>query len=112
MPFGNADIVGGGIDAGDMGAQPRQRLGEQAAAAADIEQAEACERADFARVARVAARIGKMLADVIADIGDAHGVEFVQRAHGAFFGPPFGTQPVESGDIGLVHRAPETACAL
>lgn len=43
MQAGHADIAAGGIRAGDCGAQPRQRLGHQPAAASDIEDVKAGE---------------------------------------------------------------------
>ena len=44
MMAGGLDRGGSRIDADDVGAKPRQRLGEQAGPAADIEQAHARER--------------------------------------------------------------------
>ena len=50
------DIVGRRIGADDLRAQPRHRLAEQAAAAADVEDAQAFERARHARIAAEALR--------------------------------------------------------
>ena len=38
MRAGDGDRLGAGVDAGDGEAEPRHRLGDEAAAAADIEQ--------------------------------------------------------------------------
>ena len=70
------------IDAGDGRPQPRQRLGQQPAAAADVEHLQPAAVAGQARVSP------ETLAGLVADVGDPHRVELVQRCHWAARVPP------------------------
>ena len=79
---GDRDVALDGVDAGDAGAEPRHRLGQQAAAAADVEQREACQGAGRQRVAAMTG------GDAVADEGDARRVELVQRPELALRVPP------------------------
>ena len=92
------DVALGGVDADDFGAEPRQRFGQQAAAAADIDDAEALQ-GQHAR--RVAAEAG---ADRVADIADANRVVLVQRLELAARVPPFRRDGAEAGDLPGIHR--------
>ena len=74
MQFCDLDVGLGRIDADDLGAEPRHRLAEQAAAAAYVEDAQALERPCRMRVAAETRR------HLVADIGEPHRVELVQRA--------------------------------
>src|SRR5689334_4682197 len=78
----NCDHFRGGIDAGDLGPQPRQRLAQQSRAAADIEHRLADERRAAALVAL------PMLVDLIADIFQTHWIELVEHGFRPFGVPP------------------------
>jgi hypothetical protein len=65
---GGADVALRGVDGGDLETQPGHRLGEQAAAAADVEQAQALERRAQRRRAEARERL-------VADEGQADRVE-------------------------------------
>ena len=60
-------------------AKARQRFGQKAAAAAEIDDAQACQRLFRLAVAWPLA-IGEMRTAEVAQIADAHGVELVQGA--------------------------------
>ena len=49
---GGRDVLFGGIDSGDLGAEPGHGLGQEAAAAADVEEAQALERAVWRKGSR------------------------------------------------------------
>src|SRR5690606_25267624 len=76
-------VGGGGIGPDNLGAQPRHRLAKQAAAAADVEQAQPLEGACLMDVA------AKMRSDAVANIGEPDRVELVQRPELPFRVPPF-----------------------
>ena len=61
MGAGDRDRLRVGVDAGDREAEPRHRLGDEAAAAADIGEAEPGERGQRARIA------GEMREQLVAD---------------------------------------------
>jgi hypothetical protein len=82
-----------------VGAQPGQRLGQDAAAAADVEDAQALERVEPPGVAVEAS------GDPVADVADAQRIELVQRRHLAARVPPFGGQRREALDLGRVDRS-------
>ena len=99
MQAGYLDVALGGVDADDFGPEPSQRFGQQAAAAADIDDAEALQ-GQHAR--RVAAEAGT---DRVADIADANRVVLVQRLELAARVPPFRRDGAEAGDLPGIHRA-------
>jgi hypothetical protein len=57
----HGDVAGGGVGADHLGAQPRHRLGQEPAAAADVEQAQAGERAGRDRSRPNSAAIWSMM---------------------------------------------------
>ena len=79
------------VDSADDGAQPRQRLGEQPGAAADVEDVEVFQRA--------VSGAPEMRGDRIAKPGDADGIDPVQRRHRPRRVPPIVAQRVETGDF-------------
>ena len=99
-------LRGGGVDADHLGAEPGHRLGEEAAAAADVEEAEAGEGAGRLRVA---AELG---GDLVDDVVEAAGVQHVQRLELAVRVPPFGGHGLELGDLGGVNRPCSRRSAL
>ena len=94
-------LASAGIGADHRGAEPGQRLGQDAAAAADVEDAQARQAAEPLGVA-VEMR-GRRL---VADIAEPHRIELVQRRHLAARVPPFGGQRRKPLDLGLVDGAP------
>ena len=90
------DIVLRRIGADDVGAEPRQRLGQDAAAAADIEHAQAVEAVELLGVA--AETRGRL----VADVAEPHRIELVQRRHLAARVPPLGGERGETRDLGRV----------
>ena len=95
----NRDIAVGRIGADDGRAKPRQRLRQNAAAAADIEDAQAGEAVEPLRIA------AEMIGGAIADIGKPDRVEFVQRRHRSARVPPLAGEPRKARDFVLVDRA-------
>ena len=91
-------LVADGIGADDLGAEPRHRLAQQAAAAADVEEAQPLERPRRVRIA------AETRGDLVADIGQAHRIELVQRTELAVRVPPFGGQRGKALDLGVVDR--------
>ncbi len=73
------DVFLPGINPGDLGAKARQWFGQKAAAAAEIDDPQACQRLFRLAVAWPLA-IGEMRTAEIAQIADANGVELVQGA--------------------------------
>src|SRR5690606_39497549 len=86
MKLRHLNVGLGGISAHHFGPETRHRLAQKAAAAPDIEYPQALER--FGR-ARITPEPGR---DVVADIGEANGIELVQRAELAVRVPPFRRQ--------------------
>ncbi len=100
------NVLGRRVDADDLGPEPCHRLGQQAAAAADVEQPKPAQRTLAERVA-VEAR-----GDAIADEGDARGVERVQRPQGALLVPPPLGLGGETRDlVGVDRSGRRVACA-
>ncbi len=91
--LGRADVALGGVDAGDLEAQPRHGFAQQPAAAADVEQAQAFERPARARVAAEADQ------RLVADEGEPHRIEPVQRRELAVRRPPLVGQAREALDL-------------
>ena len=71
------DIALGRIGADDGGAKPRQRLAQDTAAAADIENAQRCEGVEPPAIAR------ELAARRVLDESEPHRVELVQHPHAA-----------------------------
>ena len=104
MLAGDGDHFRRSVDAGDLGAEPGQRLGEQPGAAADIERRLAVERRPAAFVAL------PMLVDLVAKIFEPHRIEPVQHRRRAVRVPPVAGQRAELLDFSvtmlLSHAAP------
>ena len=84
------------IDADDLRAEPRHRLAQNPAAAADVEQAKPGERFSRLRIAR------EVLDDDIADVAEPHRIELVQRPELSVRAPPLRRHPLEFCDLGGV----------
>jgi hypothetical protein len=69
----NGDQLAGGVDPCDTRAQPRQRLGEQPGAAADIERSFPFQRPAAALVDL------PMLIDPVADLFEPHRIQLVEH---------------------------------
>ena len=98
MGPGNADIALGSIRSQHAGAHPRHRFRQKAAAAADVEQAQAFERPVRLRIA------AELLADLVADIGNADRIELVQRLELAGRIPPFRSHGGKAVHFRLIDR--------
>ena len=98
MQAGGRDVALGGIDAGDLRAEPRHRLAEQPAAAADIEHRQALQRA--ARQG-VALPVG---GGAVADEAEANRVKPMQRRELAARIPPFVRDARKALDLGRIDR--------
>ena len=79
-------------------AEPRQRLGQNPAAAADIEKAQTLEAAELLGIAAEPRR------RLVPDVTEPHRIELVQRRHLAARIPPLAGQRGKAFDLGLVHR--------
>ena len=77
------DIALRGIGADDRRAEPRQRLGQDATAATDVEHAQSGKAVEPFRVA------AEMRGGTVADVTQADRIEFMQRRHRAARIPPF-----------------------
>ena len=95
VPLGDFDRRPGRVGADDRGAEPRQRLAQDTAAAADVEKAQAREAVE---PLGIAVECGGHL---VADIADAGRIELVQCLGLAVRIPPFGERR-ESCDLGLI----------
>ena len=93
MGLGGLDILRRRVDAGHIGAEPRQRLAHEPAAAADIEHAQAGEARRPLGVAAESA------AELVADIGQAQRVDAVERPEGTALVPPLPGEPGEPCDF-------------
>jgi hypothetical protein len=82
MDVGGLDVALGGVDADNLRPEAGHRLGQEPAAAADVEEAEALEGA---KRHRVEAKPGSRL---LADIGQPDGIELVKHAEFAGRIPP------------------------
>jgi hypothetical protein len=103
MQPGHLDVDGGGVGADHIGAEPRHRLRQEPAAAADVEQPQGGERLRFSRIAAEMARRN------VANIGQPHRVELVQGPELSVRVPPFGGHPLEFLDFGRVQAAVDCA---
>jgi hypothetical protein len=99
MDLRHGNVARGGIGTHHLSPEPRHRLGQQAAATADIEQAQPGEGA-LAR--QVAVELG---GDLGGDVVETARVEHVQRLELAVRIPPFGGHRLEFRDLGGVDRA-------
>ena len=82
MTAGGLDRGGRRIDADDIGAKPRQRLGEQSSPAADVEEIDARERRADGRLTL------EMPHDQVARPADPHRVQAMERRHRPIRIPP------------------------
>ena len=95
MQLCHRDIALGRIGADDGRAEPRQRLRQNAAAAADIEDAQAFQAIELLGVAV------EPLAGGVADVGEPHRIELVQHRHLAARVPPLLGQRRKARDFGV-----------
>ena len=93
MQLGDGDVLRGRVDPGDVETQARHGLGDQAAAAADVQQAQPAERR---RPFRVAAEMG---GEAVADEPDPLRIELMQGPEGARRVPPAVRHFGELGDF-------------
>ena len=93
------DGFGSGIDAGHVAAQSPEWLADEAAAAANIEQAQAGEAPRGFRIA------GEVFADLVADIREPDWIDAVQRPERAVCVPPFGGKLAEAGNLFGIQRS-------
>ena len=98
MALRDGDIARRRVNAGDCGAEPRQRLRQNAAAAADVENAQAIEGPCRVKRGRL-----EMCGDLLAQIAEPHRVDLVQRLHRAFEIPPLRAKPLKARQIGRVY---------
>ena len=96
MDGGRLDVPLRRVDGNHVRAQPRHRLGQQAAAAADVEKAQALER--FALVWVDAQPRRHLLADIV----EPDRIELVQHAELAVGVPPFGGHCGKAFHLGRV----------
>ena len=96
---GRRDVAFAGVDAGDRGAQPRHRLAQQAAAAADIEHRQTLQRRARQRVAL------PMDGGAVADITQPQRVQAVQGRELAVGVPPLLGDAREALDLGRIDGA-------
>lgn len=94
---GGGDRGPAGIDAGDGETEPGHRLGHEAAATADVREAQAGERRERARITL------KMREELAADEIDADGIYLVERPEAARLIPPARTLRGETVDILRVY---------
>ena len=97
MPERDGDVALGGVDAGHRGAEPRHRLAEQAAAAADIEHRQALEGTGKSIAP-------PMLGGTIADVGEPHRVQPMQRRELAGRIPPLLRDARKALDLRRIDR--------
>jgi hypothetical protein len=96
---GHRDVLLSRIEARHRGAEPRQRLRQHAAAAADIADRKPIKREGRLRIAAV------MPAERVADIGEPHRVEPVQDPHRTGLVPPGRREGVEARDLAAIDEA-------
>jgi hypothetical protein len=96
MRLRHRDVLGRRIGSHHRGAEPRERLAQNAATAADIEETQIGETPKVVRIA------AEMLGRAVADIGKPHRIEFVQGRHRPPRVPPVVGQPGEAGEFLLV----------
>ena len=94
MMAGGLDRGGGRVDSDDIGAQPRQGLGEQSGPAADVKEIESRERrADLCLKFETPH-------DQVARPADPDRIYAMERRHRAFRIPPCVAQSFEARDFG------------
>ena len=98
MRLGDADDLLRRVDRRYRGAHARERLGDEAGTAADVERREARERLEAGR------RSPEVRACRIADEAHARRAEPVQGAHGAVGVPPLRRERIEAADLRRVQR--------
>ena len=97
MGAGGEDVLFGSVGPGDSKAQPGHWFAEKAAAAADIQQAEALEGP------QCRGRAAKMAGGFLADKGKPDRIEFVQGREFALRVPPFRGNDREFGHFRRVY---------
>src|SRR4051794_30545397 len=97
MPARDRDVRRRRVEPDGGGAEARERFGQQAAAAADIERAEPFERSRLAPVA------AELPAGLVADVLQAERVQPVERPHRPVRIPPLAGEPVEARDLVRVY---------
>jgi hypothetical protein len=85
------------IEAGYRGTQSRERFGDEAAAASDVQYLQAGERF------RCLAVIADMVPELLANIKQTDGIDLMQRAKFARRIPPFLGDGAEAFDLVLIH---------
>ena len=101
MGLGDLDQLGRGVDAGDPGTETGEGLGHEAAAAADVEDAQPRQRLPDS------GRAAQMAAGLVADIGDADRPHPVQGRHRPGSVPPAlgqGREALDLARVDLLHR--------
>ena len=93
------DVTGRGVHAGDRRAEPGHRLADQTAATADVEQRQSRQRFAVQGVAL------PVRSHPVADVGDPHRVQPVQRRELAGGIPPFVRDAGEAFDFGRIDRS-------
>ena len=101
----NGNGAGIGVDAGNRETEPGHRLGNKAAAAADIGEAEPGKRRERGRVA------AKMRDQLAADEIEARGIYLMERTKAAARIPPARAVPSKPINVPRVHGAAEIAHA-
>ena len=99
MALRRRDVLFRRVGADHRCAEPRQRLGQNPAAAADVEDAQARKAVETLGVAAEARR------GVVADVGEAHRIELVQHRHGAMRVPPVLGEPGKLRNLRIVDGA-------
>ena len=97
MDLRHGDVARGRVRAHDLRAQPRHRLAEQTAPAADVEQPQPLERP---RRLGIAPELG---GDLLDHVAQPAGLEHVQRLELALRIPPLGGHGLELGDLGRIY---------
>src|SRR5215211_946728 len=99
VTLGHLDAGLGRIGAHDGSTDARERLRQDAGAAADIEDTQTAQAIERFRIAP------EVPAGGVADVAEPHRVDHVQRSHRAVRIPPGLRQRVEMRDLGRVRRA-------
>src|SRR5262249_13145025 len=96
MRLGRGDILGRGIGADDIGSKSCQRLRQDPAAPADVEDSKLFQTVEPLGVAI------KTATGVIADIGQPNRIEFMQGRHLTAWIPPFRGKRREPRNLGVI----------
>jgi hypothetical protein len=99
VSLGGLDVLRRGIDTGDRGAEPGHGLGHQPSAAADIEDRKACEARWSLGIAT------ELFAELVADIGEPHRIDAMQRPERSFGVPPVACELGKPRNLVPIERA-------